>query len=166
MKPGFMFSNRGMAFGLPFFYIFLVSASGPTELMPVDQLEKYIQKKLRRNDTTLKINDKYIGNEGAKALAQSDLLRNVKTLVIYKGGIGDRGVRALAESKNLGSLGKLFLENNNITDEGARILASSSTFANLNVLNLYRNQIGHCKDNFFVFSNSIFFQKFSVFGPG
>jgi len=92
---------RWAVFCLPLFYFFVVSAS-PVRMSGEDLLQ-YIEKKLRRNSVTLRINNKNLGDEGAKTLAQSPLLKSVKTLVIYKGNIGDAGVRALADSTSLES---------------------------------------------------------------
>ncbi len=70
-----MLVNKWVALWLPFFYISLVAAS--TVPMTGDQLEKYIARKLKRNDRILRLNEKTIGDEGAKVLAQSPLLKNV-----------------------------------------------------------------------------------------
>ncbi len=78
-----MLVNRWVALWLPFFYISLVAAS--TAPMTGDQLEKYIARKLKRNDRILRLNEKMIGDKGAKVLAESPLLKNVETLIIYKG---------------------------------------------------------------------------------
>ena len=84
------------------------------------KIEKYIALKLKRNDRVLRLNEKSIGDDGAKFLATSPLSESVETLIIYKGNIRDEGVRALAESRKLVRLTALYLENNHITDRGAR----------------------------------------------
>ena len=94
--------NRWVAPWLPFFYISLVAASNTA--MTDEEIEKYIALKLKRNDRILRLNEKSIGDEGAKILAKSPLLKNVQTLIIYKGNIRDEGVRALANSKKLTQL--------------------------------------------------------------
>ena len=105
-----MFFERWVALWLPFFFISLVAASNIS--MTAEQIEKYIQLKLNRNDRVLRLNEKLIGNEGAEILAKSPLLSSVETLIIYKGNIGDDGVRALAGSKQLAQLTAIHLENN------------------------------------------------------
>ena len=121
-----MFFERWVALWLPFFFISLVAASNIS--MTAEQIEKYIQLKLNRNDRILRLNEKLIGDDGAKILAKSPLLSSVETLIIYKGNIGDDGIRALASSKQLAQLTAMHLENNHITDHGAKIIASSDTF--------------------------------------
>jgi len=64
--------------------------------MQPEDLGKYIEKKLRRNSQSLKLNEKWIGDEGAVYLANDPRLQNLTTLKIYKGGVGDKGVQALA----------------------------------------------------------------------
>ena len=72
--------------------------------MTGEEIERYIQKKLKRNDQVLRINGKNLGDEGVAHLAKSSLLKTVSVLILYKGNFGDEGVRALAESKNLNQL--------------------------------------------------------------
>ena len=64
-------------------------------------VEKYIQKKLKRNKKVLRINKKNLGDKGLAILAQFPLVRSVRTLVLYKVNISDKGIRALSESPNL-----------------------------------------------------------------
>jgi hypothetical protein len=106
--------------------------------MTDEQIEKYIASKLKRNNRVLRINEKSIGDEGAKFLAESPLLEGVEKLIIYKGNIRDEGVQALADSKKLARLTALYLENNYITDRGARMIASSEIFKNLQILKYFR----------------------------
>ena len=94
--------NRWVALWLPFFYISSVAASNG--VMTGEEIEEYIARKLKRNDRILRLNEKSIGDEGVKILAQSLLLKNIETLIIYKGNIRDEGVRALADSKKLPQL--------------------------------------------------------------
>ncbi|SVD76578.1 uncharacterized protein METZ01_LOCUS429432, partial [marine metagenome] len=82
-----MFVNRWVALWLPFFYISLVAASNT--VMTGEEIEKYIERKLKRNKQILRLNEKSIGNEGAKVLASLHLLENLETLIIYKGNIQD-----------------------------------------------------------------------------
>ena len=93
------------------------------EKMTGEQIEKYIQKKLKRNDMLLSINGKNLGDEGVSHLAKSPLLQTVSTLILYKGNFGDEGVRMLAASENLDQLTALYLENNNITDKGVAYIS-------------------------------------------
>ena len=104
-----MFANRRVALWLPFFYFSLVAASNP--IMASEEIEKYIARKLQRNDRILRINERPIGDEGVRILANSSLLKSLETLIIYKGDIRDEGVLFLANSKNLSQLKNLYLEN-------------------------------------------------------
>ena len=61
---------RCVAYWLPFIFICSLAATRP---MSPDSLEQYIQKKLRRNNQSLKLNEKLIGDEGALRLEQSPL---------------------------------------------------------------------------------------------
>ena len=112
-----------------------------SEKMTGEEIEKYIQKKLKRNDKLLRINGKNLGDEGVSHLSKLPLLQTVSTLILYKGNFGDEGVRMLAASKNLGQLTALSLENNNITDNGVAYISRSQFLSNLKVLNLYHNRI-------------------------
>ena len=67
--------------------------------MTGEEIGKYIQKKLKRNNQVLRINSKNLGDEGVAYLAGSSILKTVSTLIIYKGHFGDEGVRALGEIK-------------------------------------------------------------------
>ena len=100
---------------LCFLCFFFLGSASPR--MTGEEIERYIQKKLKRKDNLLRINDKNLGDEGVAHLAESSLLNTVSTLILYKGNFGDEGVRALAGSENLGKLTVLFLENNNISDQ-------------------------------------------------
>jgi hypothetical protein len=117
-----MFVNRLVALWLPFFYISLVAASDT--MMAGEEIEKYIARKLKSNDRILRLNEKFIGNEGAKILAKSSLLRNVETLIIYKGNIRDEGVRSLADS-NIFPLYIMSVSTFLNRDDFARIFAPS-----------------------------------------
>ena len=65
---------------LAFLYVFTLGAvSSP---MSGTAVEKYIQKKLKRNNKILRINEKNLGDLGLAVLAQSPLLRSVTTLVL------------------------------------------------------------------------------------
>ena len=91
---------------LAFLYVFTLGAvSSP---MSGTAVEKYIQKKLKRNNKILRINEKNLGDLGLAVLAQSPLVRSVTTLVLYKVNISDEGVRALAESPHLKNLWRSF----------------------------------------------------------
>ena len=65
---------------LAFLYVFTLGAvSSP---MSGTAVEKYIQKKLKRNNKILRFNEKNLGDSGLAVLAQSPLLRSVTTLVL------------------------------------------------------------------------------------
>ena len=117
-----MFLFRRGALILPLLYIFTLGAVSPP--MSGTAVEKYIQKKLKRNNKTLRINEKNLGDSGLAVLTQSPLVRSVTTLVLYKVKISDEGVRALAESPHLKNLEALYLEHNFITDRGVEIIST------------------------------------------
>ncbi len=75
-KPGWR------ALGLLLVFLFSFAAA---QQMPPEALEKYIEKKLRRNHHALRLNEKIIGDQGAALLARSPLMKSVKVLKIYKG---------------------------------------------------------------------------------
>ena len=108
-----MFLFRMGVFALAFFYVFNLGAASGT--MSATAVEKYIQKKLKRNDKILRINEKNLGDSGLAVLARSPIVRSVRTLVLYKVEITDKGVRALSQSPNLKNLEYLHLEHNFIT---------------------------------------------------
>ena len=104
---------------LAFLYVFTLGAvSSP---MSGTAVEKYIQKKLKRNNKILRINEKNLGDLGLAVLAQSPLVSSVTTLVLYKVNISDEGVRALAESPHLKNLEALYLEHNLLLTGGWRL---------------------------------------------
>jgi len=72
-----------------------------------------------------------IGEEGARALAQSEHLASLTDLDLNSNEIGDEGARALAQSPHLASLTQLHLAYNGIREEGARALAQSEHLASL-----------------------------------
>jgi len=82
-----------------------------------------------------------IGDEGARALAQSEHLASLAHLDLRGNRIGDEGARALAQSPHLASLTLLDLAYNGIGDEGTRALAQSEHLASLTHLDLGGN--GH-----------------------
>ena len=108
-----------------------------------EKLQKYVERKIKRNDKVLRINLKPIGDAGAKFLAEFSPLKNLTTLILYGAGIGDEGARSLAHSTTLANLTSLSLENNLVSDEGVKFLADSKTLSKLTTLNLYRNKIGN-----------------------
>ena len=75
-----MFLFRMRALTLALFYVFTLGAASGT--MSGTAVEKYIQKKLKRNDKILRINEKYLGDSGLAVLAQSPLVRSITTLVL------------------------------------------------------------------------------------
>ena len=66
-----------------------------------------------------------IGDEGARALAQSPHLASLTHLDQSFNGIGDEGAMALAQSEHLASLTQLNLGSNGIGEEGKRALSES-----------------------------------------
>jgi len=120
--------NRWILFGIFLVFLFNVGAS---PLMPLDKLEKYVQKKIKRNNQVLKIKSKHLGDQGAQFLAESSLLQNVTILALIDTMIGDEGIRALANSKNLTQVTILQLGNNRISDVGVKEIANSKTFSNI-----------------------------------
>lgn len=74
-----------------------------------------------------------IGEEGARALAQSPHLASLTEFYLYINEIGDEGARALAQSEHLASLILLNLRFNGIGEEGKRALAQSPHLKNTKV---------------------------------
>ena len=66
-----------------------------------------------------------IGDEGARALAQSEHLASLTHLHLWGNEIGDEGAIALAQSPHLASLTHLNLWSNEIGEEGKRALSES-----------------------------------------
>ena len=98
--------------------------TGP--VMDLDQLHKYVNKKIKRNEAVLQIKSKTIGDEGAIFLANSPLLQKVRKLVLNDTGITDTGIRALSKSAFLGNLKILDLGHNQIRDRGVQALAQTT----------------------------------------
>ena len=144
--------NGWIALGILIIFIFSLGVASP---MPQDELRKYVEKKIKRNDQALRIRSKLLGLQGAKFLAGSPLLQNVKTLVLFDTGLGDKGTQVLVESKILKNLISLNLGGNNIGDEGAKKIAHSSNLTNLEALDLYRNQIGNAGASALANSNNL-----------
>ena len=110
-----------------FFLIFIWTVSGDTgPVLDLEQLHQYVSKKIKRNETVLRIKSKTIGDEGALFLANSPLLQKVHKLVLNDTGITDTGIRALAKSVFLGTLKTLDLGHTQIRDRGAQHLAEST----------------------------------------
>ncbi|WP_341810931.1 hypothetical protein [Wolbachia endosymbiont (group B) of Chesias legatella] len=104
----------------------------------INKLISFLQK--NKNITELSLIHCNIGNEGAKALANSNLT-NLTELDLHRNNIGNEGAKALANS-NLTNLTELDLHRNNIGNEGAKALANSN-LTNLTKLDLSFNMIGH-----------------------
>ena len=94
------------------------------------------------NLTTLDIVYNRVGDEGAVAIANSPYLTNLTTLDVGYNNIGDEGAKALADSPHLAKLTTLDINSNAIGDEGAKALVESPHLVNLTHLNLEGNNIG------------------------
>ena len=105
------------------------------------EIEELVQKNLI-DGSTLDLENRKLGSEGAKKLAQMDVLSNVVNLELGDNDIGDEGVMALSDSPFLGQLKVLNLKSNNISALGAKALAESKIFAQLDQLILKFNDIG------------------------
>uniref|UniRef100_UPI0033407E7B AAA family ATPase n=1 Tax=Wolbachia endosymbiont (group B) of Pilophorus perplexus TaxID=3066160 RepID=UPI0033407E7B len=103
----------------------------------ISKLVKFLQSNL--SITKLSLKSCYIGDEGAKALANGNLA-NLTQLDLSWNKIGGEGAKALANG-NLANLTQLDLSWNNIGDEGAEALANGN-LANLTQLDLSSNEIG------------------------
>ncbi len=93
----------------------------------------------------------WIGNKGARTLANLPNLRNLKVLVLSYNNIGDQGARDLASSPNLNQLTKVYLNRPHfgdptgkdaVHDDVASTLASSPHLQRLTFLDLDGNLIG------------------------
>ena len=94
-----MFCNRWVTLWLPFFFLSLGVNSNAS--MPSEKIEKYIALKLKRNDRVLRINEKSIGDEGAKAFAESPQSKKYPKLDLYKNQVTTDGNKYLTESEML-----------------------------------------------------------------
>ncbi|WP_265041421.1 TomO hydrophobic C-terminal domain-containing protein [Wolbachia endosymbiont (group B) of Melanostoma mellinum] len=101
----------------------------------INKLISFLQE--NKNIIELSLSSCKIGNEGAKALANSNLT-NLTELDLHRNNIGKEGAKALANS-NLTNLTKLDLWFNDIGKEGAKALAN---LTKLTQLNLADNDIG------------------------
>ncbi|KAF9584330.1 hypothetical protein BGW38_006840 [Lunasporangiospora selenospora] len=105
-----------------------------------------ITKALKANSTltTLDLNDKNIGVDGATVLAEALRINStLTTLELYKNNIGVDGAKALAEALMINStLTTLNLNKNNIGVDGAKALAEALMInSTLTTLNLNKNNI-------------------------
>ncbi len=119
-------------------YIRDASRSLPAPLLEVESLEglEHTATLLPGCLFSLILGSNEIGDEGARALAQSPHLTSLSQLHLNYNGIGDEGARALAQSPHRTSLAYLGLRGNGIGDEGARALAQSEHLASLTQLDL------------------------------
>jgi len=92
--------------------------------------------------TSLNLYSNSIGDEGAKAIAQSESMRSLIKLDLSCNSIGDEGAKAIARSESMRSLTELYLWNNSIGDEGAKAIAQSESMRSLTELDLSCNSIG------------------------
>ena len=125
-------------------YIRDASRNLPAPLLEVESLEglEHVATLLPGCLFSLYLGSNEIGDEGARALAQSEHLASLTLLDLGNNEIRDEGARALAQSEHLASLSQLHLYENGIGDEGARALAQSPHLASLTHLDLYDNGIG------------------------
>ncbi|WP_264730770.1 AAA family ATPase [Wolbachia endosymbiont (group B) of Episyrphus balteatus] len=103
----------------------------------ISELVSFLQSNLSITELSLK--SCYIGDEGAKALANGNLA-NLTQLNLSWNSIGDEGAKALANG-NLANLTQLNLSWNSIGDEGAEALANGN-LTNLTSLDVALNNIG------------------------
>jgi uncharacterized protein (TIGR02996 family) len=92
--------------------------------------------------TTLDLSWNPVGDEGVRALAESQALSRLAALDLGYAELGDGAARALAESPHLAGLAVLNLCTNRIGPAGARALAGSASLAHLTALNLGYNAVG------------------------
>lgn len=104
--------------------------------------------RLRRNDpslTVLDLSQKFMGNDGAKALAAA-LKENTQVVVLFlqHNHLGPSAARALASVlSHHPRLAHLYLDDNHIGDEGCQAMAQLlRTSKTIQVLKLSDNQIG------------------------
>jgi uncharacterized protein (TIGR02996 family) len=90
---------------------------------------------------SLTLSGQELGDDGARALAQSPYL-NLTHLALEGAGIGPDGAAALAASPRLSRLRVLNLDRNPLGPEGARALASSPYLGNLYHLSLGTTDLG------------------------
>ncbi|MFP3025722.1 MAG: AAA family ATPase [Wolbachia sp.] len=103
----------------------------------ISELVSFLQSNL--SITKLSLKSCYIGDEGAKALANGNLA-NLTQLDLSWNKIAAEGAKALANG-NLANLTQLDLSSNEIGDEGAKALANGN-LTNLTSLDVTLNNIG------------------------
>ncbi|XCO72183.1 MAG: AAA family ATPase [Wolbachia endosymbiont of Ephestia elutella] len=107
------------------------------KIITVSELVSFLE--INSHITKLSLKSCYIGDEGAKALANGNLA-NLTQLDLSSNSIGDEGAKALANG-NLANLTQLNLSWNSIGDEGAEALANGN-LTNLTSLDVALNNIG------------------------
>ena len=94
----------------------------------------------------LHLNDnRTIGCEGVRAIAESAQLANLRTLDVSGNAVGDDGVRSLVASRELGGVNRLRLHANRIGDAGLEALARSELLVRM----LARDGAFDLRDNAF-----------------
>ena len=108
-------------------YIRDASRRLPAPLLEVESLEglEHAATLLPGCLFSLYLGSNEIGDEGARALAQSEHLASLTQLYLGYNGIGEEGARALAQSPHLCSLTYLSLDDNEMGEEGKRALSES-----------------------------------------
>ena len=77
-----MFIFRSQVLLLIFLCVFILGAASKT--MSGEAVEKYIQKKIKRNDKVLRINKKNLGDKGLAAIAQSPLVCSIEAAKLQR----------------------------------------------------------------------------------
>jgi len=85
------------------------------------------------------VSSNHVGNDGVRALAESEHMTNLKSLELRDNNVSSRGLETLTSSPNFGSVVALGLYNNAIGDQGAYALADSPFATNLEHLILDRS---------------------------
>ena len=83
---------------------------------------------------TLDLTQNDIGDEGVKAIAESEIFSNLRTLNLKSNRIGDDGAGYLANSKTLKNLRSMQLVVNDLSEEGEKLLRNSTALVSLSSL--------------------------------
>lgn len=85
----------------------------------------------------------FLGDMGARALAQWPGLSGVRTLDLTRNTLSTPGLTMLLDSPHLGPLHTLLLKENNFGDDGARLIAQHEALRGVQVLEVHDSALTH-----------------------
>ena len=106
------------------------------------KVDKLVSTQLSPDGKLLDLDDKEIGSEELKLMAEREELSQVEQLYLSHNSLAGEAVEILAGSEIFSNLRSLFLNHNNLGDAEAELIAQSPNIKNIYCLMFEANNIG------------------------